>query len=70
MPINKPTKHVFKAENGQWGWHVKASNGEIVSTAGEQFVSKAGAEIAFKTMVRNVLVLASEIIRPDTNGSD
>ena len=69
MPINKPTKHVYKAENGQWGWHVKASNGEIVAIGGEQFVSKSGAQTAFRTALRNMLVLASEIIRPDPNGS-
>lgn len=70
MPINKPTKHIYKAANGEWAWRIRASNGQIVAIGGETFVTKSGAETAFMTALRNTLVLASEIVRPDANGSD
>jgi uncharacterized protein YegP (UPF0339 family) len=37
------TVEVFQDAGGDWRWHVKAANGQIVSTSGEAYASKANA---------------------------
>lgn len=45
---------VFKAKNGQWGWKCVSSNGRIIFTAGETFVSKSNAIRAIKNALSAV----------------
>ena len=36
--------HIYRRSDGQYGWRLKASNGQTIATAGEGFVTKSGAE--------------------------
>jgi uncharacterized protein YegP (UPF0339 family) len=42
---------VYQAANGQWGWRLKAVNGEIVAQS-EQYKTRAGAHAGVKAHVR------------------
>jgi len=40
--MKSPKLEVWKNKAGEWQWHLKASNGEILA-AGEGYMRKAGA---------------------------
>lgn len=44
---------VFKGENGQWYWHIKASNGKIICQS-EGYKRKGGAMKAIKSLKLNL----------------
>jgi uncharacterized protein len=47
------TFKVLKTSSGNWYWHLIASNGQKVATAGESFASKANAERAAENVKKN-----------------
>ncbi len=42
-----PNLRVWKAEDGQWYWHVTAINGNILSRGSEGYETKAGSQQGF-----------------------
>jgi uncharacterized protein YegP (UPF0339 family) len=43
------------ANDGQWYWHIKSHNGQIVAIGGEGYVSKNNCKRAFNRFIKNVL---------------
>jgi uncharacterized protein YegP (UPF0339 family) len=44
---------VLKNSAGNWYWHLKGANGQIVATAGESFSSKDSAKRAAENVKAN-----------------
>jgi uncharacterized protein len=40
------TVELFEDDKGEWRWHIRASNGQLIATSGEGFVSKSNAQRA------------------------
>lgn len=51
--------NVFKGRNGKWRWHIRAGNGKLVATSGEDFDSRGNALRAVKAFLRNVFKVLS-----------
>ena len=45
---------IKKNRKGKWFWHIKARNGKIVCTSGEDFGSKGNAKKAALRVVRSL----------------
>jgi uncharacterized protein YegP (UPF0339 family) len=50
---------VFEGEGGEWFWHVKSGNGQIVATGGEGYSSKAAAYRGYAAAAKVIVGLAA-----------
>jgi uncharacterized protein YegP (UPF0339 family) len=55
------TFKVLKTSTGNWFWHLIASNGRKVATAGESFSSKDAAKTAAENVERNAGAAGLEV---------
>lgn len=44
---------VFRDASNQYRWRLRSSNGQIIATAGESFVTKAGAQNGIAAVKRD-----------------
>jgi uncharacterized protein len=51
---------VYKTNNGEFRWHLKSDNGQIIATSGEGYTSKAGATNGVEAVKRDVADAATE----------
>lgn len=51
---------VFKGEDDQWYWNVKAENGNIVATSGEGYTTKANALLGYAAAQSLIISMAGQ----------
>lgn len=45
--------HIYRRSDGQFGWRLKSSNGQVIATGNEGFVTKSGAENGIAAVKRD-----------------
>lgn len=46
-----PKVEVFKGKDGDWYWHLKADNGQIIADGGEGYKNKLDALVSYHEIV-------------------
>ena len=51
---------LYQSSNGEYGWRLRADNGNIIATGGEGYASKATAKAGIESVKKNAPAAAVE----------